>query len=87
MTQKKYNEKNFRRIVERPDMASMRDYLEYTVTLNQDRRMNKSEFIGRTGSVDKFTKQYEDLSYSTMSPAKHKRDLKGSPMAYYSNEV
>ena len=22
-----------------------------------------------------------------MSPAKHKRDLKGSPMAYYSNEV
>jgi hypothetical protein len=58
MTQKKYNEKNFRRIVEKPDMASMRDYLEYTVTLNQDRRMNKSDFLSQTGSVDKFTKQY-----------------------------
>ena len=31
-----YREKNFRRIAERPEYASRRDYLEYMVTLNQD---------------------------------------------------
>lgn len=37
MHQKKFNEKNFRRILERPeDMTNMRDYFEYSVTLNKN---------------------------------------------------
>lgn len=37
MHQKKFTGKNFRRILERPeDMASMRDYFEYAVTLNKN---------------------------------------------------
>ena len=34
--QKIYREKNMRRIRERPEFCSKRDYLEYTMTLNQD---------------------------------------------------
>ena len=37
MTQKKYNERAFRRILERPnDMTNQRDYLEYMVTVNKN---------------------------------------------------
>jgi len=31
-----YKETNFRRVAERPDFASRRDYLEYMVTINRD---------------------------------------------------
>ena len=35
---KKFNDKANRRITERPQMASQRDYLEYTMTVNKDNR-------------------------------------------------
>jgi len=35
---KVYSEKNFRRIVEKPEIASMRDYLDYTKNVNRDNR-------------------------------------------------
>jgi len=35
VNQRSYKLKNFRRMVERPELANRRDYLEYTMTLNQ----------------------------------------------------
>lgn len=31
-----YNDKNFRRFVERPDIKPKRDYLEYSMVINND---------------------------------------------------
>ena len=57
------------------------------MTLNQEASStnnNKNDFLKRSGSNDRFTGVYTDATGSTMSPIKHRRDLKGSPMAYYS---
>ena len=60
------------------------------MTLNQEATStnnNKSEFLQRNGSNDRFTGTYTDNTEATMSPGNHARDLKGSPMAYYSKQV
>ena len=76
MHQKKFTGKNFRRILERPeDMASMRDYFEYAVTLNKNASAQQKQLLGRTGSFNKFTNEYFDSTKTTMSPVKHKRDF------------
>ena len=36
MNQKKFSINSFRRITETPDMANMRDYMEYTLTMNKE---------------------------------------------------
>lgn len=88
LTQSKYNEKNFRRILERPeDMASMRDYLEYSISVNRTASQTSKDFMKQTGSYEKFTNEYKDLSNTTASPAKHKRDLNGSNMAYAADTI
>lgn len=88
ITQKKYNEKNFRRIVEKPDIASMRDYLEYTMTLNKDQKVNRVEFLSKSpGNAINPRGEYVDTSLTTFSPEKHQRDLNASPLAYHSKEI
>ena len=91
MSQKKFNDKHFRRMQENADQnTSKRDYLEYMMTLNQEAAAsnnNKSEFLKRTGSNDRFTGVYSDTTGATFSPVRNTRDLKGSPMQYYSKQV
>lgn len=88
MTQKKYNEKNFRRITEKPDIASMRDYLEYTMTLNKDKRNDKQQFMTASpANAVNARGEYMDPSGATFSPEKRVRDLNQSPLAYHAKEV
>ena len=60
--QKVFVEKNSRRIAERPDFASKRDYLEYMMTINQDNTVKKknAEYMSRTGTFDRFRGTYHD---------------------------
>lgn len=56
------------------------------MTLNQEAgavNSSKNDFLSRSGSNDRFTGAYTDNTEATLSPVKHARDLKGSPMAYY----
>ena len=60
------------------------------MTLNQEAGAvngNKSAFLSKSGSNDRFTGVYTDTTEATLSPTKHSRDLKGSPMAYYTKQV
>ena len=60
------------------------------MTINQEHgamNTSKNDFLKRSGSNDRFTGAYTDTTGSTLSPVKHARDLKGSPMAYYTNQV
>lgn len=76
MTQKKYNEKNFRRITEKPDIASMRDYLEYTMSLNKDKRNETGAFMTASPCNKVNARgEYMDPSGATFSPEKRQRDL------------
>ena len=87
MTQKKYNEKNFRRILEKPnEMQSQRDYIEYMVNLNRNRINSKEEML-KTGSYDKFTHIYVDKTETTVLPHQHKRDLAGSPLQFACSQI
>jgi len=84
-----FNEKRNRRYLENTDVASKRDYLEYMVSLNneptaQETRMN---MLRTHGSVNRFDKSYTDETGVTISPKKYKRDLNGSPLAYFANQV
>ncbi len=88
ITSSKYNEKNFRRILERPeDMASKRDYLEYSITINRTASTTSKNFMKQTGSYDKYTKEYFDPSLTTNSPQKFKRDLNGSQLIYAADQI
>lgn len=71
LSQKKFNDKHFRRVQQSPDNVSKRDYLEYMMTLNAEHgglNENKNTFQKRHGSVEKFTGTYLDTTNSTMSP-------------------
>ena len=87
--QKVYKETNSRRIAENPDFASRRDYLEYMMTINNDntQKSKNAAYLSKTGTFDKFRGDYHDQTYTTMSPKKHTRDLKGSPLQYYQDQV
>eukprot|EP00350_Pseudokeronopsis_sp_OXSARD2_P009856 CAMPEP_0170546054 /NCGR_PEP_ID=MMETSP0211-20121228/4424_1 /TAXON_ID=311385 /ORGANISM="Pseudokeronopsis sp., Strain OXSARD2" /LENGTH=207 /DNA_ID=CAMNT_0010850301 /DNA_START=73 /DNA_END=696 /DNA_ORIENTATION=+ len=68
---KEFSPKNFRRIVEKPELASKKDYLEYSTTINakemeqRNRVLNSSlDHIVSKGSV------YNDMSDTTLSPMK-----------------
>jgi len=64
-----------------------RDYLEYSFTLNRDASADSQDFLKKSGSVDKFTHEYFDPTYSSHSPMAHKRDLNGSPMAHMAASI
>ena len=40
--QKAFSPKNFRRVVENPDIASRKDYFEYSKILNHEENYNKT---------------------------------------------
>ena len=49
---------------------------------------SKQMFQTRHSSVNRWTGEFSDSTLTTMSPTKkHARDLNGSPLAYYTNQV
>ena len=88
-SRKAYNEKRNARILESPVHANKRDYLEYMMTVNneQNKQGTRDRFLATTGAFQKFNKNYNDLTNTTMSPKVHKRDLNGSPMAQHAERV
>lgn len=89
INQKAFVETNMRRIAERPEFSSKRDYLEYMMTINKDttERFKNKDYLSQTGTFDKFRGTYEDHTGTTVSPKKHARELRGSPMLVHQDEV
>ena len=86
-----FKETNNRRIRDRPEFASKRDFLEYTATMNMnmnaETRAKNTRYMSQTGAFDKFRGTYHDQTDTTLSPKKHSRDLNGSPLSYLQNTV
>ena len=86
VTNEKFSPRSFRRIVENKDMASRRDYLEYTMSLNMSSATQRDKFLRSPYREGQPTQQSnpktarEDPSGATISPIKYKRDLNGSPL-------
>lgn len=86
VTGENFSPDRFRRIVENKDMASRRDYLEYTLAVNRDQKQARDSFLASpsrkqketTHAVDK--RAYVDASETTVSPFAYRRDLNGSPL-------
>ena len=57
--------------------------------MNQEHQTTKNnrDYLSLTGTFDKFKGTYSDVSNTTVSPAKHKRDLNGSPLSLHMNQV
>lgn len=66
----------------------MRDYLEYTMTLNKDQKATRVDFLSKSPTkAINMRGEYIDPSLTTMSPEKRQRDLNASPLAYHAKEV
>ena len=93
VSNEKFSPRSFRRIIENKDMASRRDYLEYTMSLNQAAATERDRFLrspqrnGLPTKVGNSRTAVEDPSGATISPIKHKRDLNGSPLQALCNDV
>ena len=87
MSQKKHNEKSFRRIQEMPDIANMRDYLEFSMTVNKEKKDMRETFLSNSPPRLSNRGAYNDPSDATMSPEKHIRDINGSPLLYNAKEI
>lgn len=98
MNQKKFSVKSFRRITEKPDMANMRDYMEFTLTMNKENSDAKKRFLNSSPKKQDLAKSfaysnnaqarnYFDPSGTSLSPAAHKRDLSQSHLNHYANDV
>lgn len=71
--QKSFALKNFRRIVERPDLTNKRDYLEYTMTLNQQEGEVRQKVLDSTLpyiTLPKRNTEFADPTHTTLSPPK-----------------
>lgn len=89
-SRKAFNEKRNVRILQNPEgHNNKRDYLEYMMTVNNDQTSSpqRKQFLRTTGAFSKFDKDYSDMTGTTMSPKRFKRDLNGSPLAYQSDAV
>ena len=49
--------------------------------------MNHTNYRSQTGTFDKFRGTYHDNTGTTVSPKAHTRDLNGSPMQYFQDQV
>lgn len=58
MNQKKFSVKSFRRITEKPDMANMRDYMEFTLTLNKENSEAKKRFLNSSPQKKDLSKSF-----------------------------
>lgn len=79
-------------------MANMRDYMEYTLTLNKENGEAKKRFLDSSPQRKDLTKSfsnsnnaqaksYYDPSGASMSPAAHRRDLSQSALTHYANDI
>ena len=84
-----FKEKTSRRIADRPEFSSKRDYLEYMMSLNLEKQGDKrnAAYLQKTGSIDKWNGNYFDETGTTLSPKKHARDLNGSPLQIHQDTV
>ena len=84
-----FNQKRNARILESPKHDNRRDYLEYMMTMNaeQNKQGDRQRFLSTTGSFEKFNRNYNDMTGTTMSPKPMRRDLNGSPLMYQSDQV
>jgi len=59
------------------------------ISMNQEKQTtkNNSNYLSKTGVFDKYRGTYHDVSNTTVSPAKHPRDLNGSPLSLHMNQV
>ena len=93
VTSEKFSPQSFRRIIENKDMASRRDYLEYTMHVNRDSKKVSEGFLNspvrntQPRHHDNDKKEYFDKSGTTVSPFKFRRDLNGSPLQNGVKEV
>ena len=88
--QKVFKETASRRIADRPEFRSRRDYLEYMMSMNLDAQQTRTDnqnYLSKTGTFDKFKGTYFDHTDTTVSPKKHSRDLKGSPLQIHQDAV
>lgn len=63
--------------------------MEYMLTLNNDKTVKEKNqsYMSQTGTFDKFRGIYNDHTDTTVSPKKHTRDLKGSPLAHLTDTI
>lgn len=59
------------------------------MTINNDntQKQKNAGYLNATGTFDRFRGVYHDTTDTTVSPKKHMRDLKGSPLQYYQDQV
>ena len=70
-TMKEYSPVNFRRIVERPELASKKDYVEYSATINVKENEQRQRLLESSMSdIQATSDYYHDPSNVTISPMK-----------------
>lgn len=59
------------------------------MTINQGAhaKQNNKAYLSQTGGFHKFRGEYIDTTETTVSPKKHSKDLKGSPLRYFEDQV
>jgi hypothetical protein len=75
-----YSPYNFRRFVERPEIKPKRDYLEYSMVINNDEAQARDKILHSSiDHIEQSPKKYNDKTDTTFSPdGNHKRDLRHS---------
>ena len=79
-------------------MANMRDYMEYTLTINKENGDAKKRFLNSSPQKKDLSKSfadsneaqarnYFDPSGTSLSPAAHRRDLSQSHLNHYANDI
>jgi len=79
-------------------MANMRDYMEFTLTLNKENAEAKKRFLNSSPAKKDLSKSfshaneaqarnYYDPSGTSLSPAAHRRDLSQSHLNHYANDI
>ena len=68
---KEFSPQNFRRIVEKPELASKKDYIEYSATLNLKEHEQRQRLLESSmATITNNNKFYEDPNNITLSPMK-----------------
>jgi len=72
--------------LENPSGGNLKDYLEYTMTINKDAKDERKHIV--SASPIKFEKgRHMDKTMTTFAPKEFRRDLNGSPMQYQAREI
>jgi hypothetical protein len=79
MHQKNFNTKHNRRLLENPSGGNLKDYLEYTMTINKDAKNERKNLVSNS-PIKVIKGQHMDKTMTTFAPKEYSRDLNGSPM-------